>query len=68
MNIFRTAAELWVSLVLARGRVVLLELLSYRSSEFLCSSLRLWGALGAEAADAEEFESDESSRPVWMDL
>lgn len=57
---FRAAEGLWLCLVLAAGRELLLELLSYCPSEFLCSGPGLWDALGAEAADAVELESDSS--------
>lgn len=54
MNIFHTAAGLWVCLVLAEKIEVLLELLPCCPAEFLCSGPGHWGALGAEAADAQE--------------
>lgn len=54
MNIFQTAAGLCVCLVLAERREVLLELLPCCPAEFLCSGPGHWGALGAEAADAQE--------------
>lgn len=73
MNTFRTAAGLWVSLVLAERRgEFLLELLSCRPSECLCSGPRLWGALGAEAASWCRMNLNlgkvECSRPDWMEL
>lgn len=73
MNVFRTAAGLWVCLVLAERRgEFLLELLSYCPSECLCSGPRLWGALGTEAASWCRMNLNlrevECSRPDWMEF
>lgn len=73
MNILQVSA--WTFSKLLQGfrfawfwlREVLLELLSCCPSEFLCSGPGLWGALGAEAADAVELESDGSVFKASLD-
>lgn len=63
---FQNAAGLWVCLALAeRSSFGVAFLSSFRVS--VQSGPRFRGALGAEAADAAEFESDESVLKASLD-